>query len=522
MNWYKAAERKSLEELLQSLESNPGVDRKTLAWLKTLEDKEKGPAINRLTKNPSASIWEMQSLFPKVVPLTGEQERLVTIYPLIGTWMKGMMERLSGQKRETAFNVLKEKAARIRDWIDRTGKEIQGRTLENAVEETEKWHRESQALERGEYSPSKPEDIVISYQNGYSWQRISSGTDVKIEGQKMNHCVGSFCNDVDEGKIDVYSLRDENNSPLVTAGFKYTGAVVVQMKGYEDADPSETYKGYISDILKKLGTVYNDGEGYLRNNSNLKNFADLNADDIENNTLLQKIVNNQIAREENVPDFARDWAKRILESGEAPKAWEAAINASIISNGDPPNFALDWAKRVLKSGKAPKEWMDKIIARVKIDGHVPYFAIDWTNNKLDSDTAPKELIAGISLFITKNGYVSSSIYSWAKRSLESGTAPQELIEAITGRITANRSPPDFAEDWAKKALESGAAPKEWEEVISISIAKNEGFIFPWARRWAKKALDSGLAPKEWEAGITSHIAKYGRAPDWALDWVKKQ
>ena len=181
MNWYKTAERKSLEQLLQSIESNPGVDRSTLTWLKTLADTELGPAINMLTKNPRASIGEMQRLFTKVVPLTEEQERLVRTYPLIGEWMRGIMERLSGKKREMAFFTLRDKAAGIRDWIDRTGERLQGRTLENAVSETEKWHSESQALERGEYSPSKPENILIQYGDGYSWQRISSGTDAKIE-----------------------------------------------------------------------------------------------------------------------------------------------------------------------------------------------------------------------------------------------------------------------------------------------------------------------------------------------------
>ena len=325
MNWYKAAQSKSLEELLQSLESNPGVDRSTLAWLKALESKEKGLAINTLTKNPSASIGEMQGLFPKVVPLTTEQERLVRTYPLIGEWMRGIMEGLPEKKRVMAFNTLREKAAGIRDWIDRTGERLQGRTLENAVKETEKWHSESISLEQGEYLPTKPEDIIISYQNKYTWQRISRGTDAKIEGQKMKHCVGNYCADVDEGKIDLYSLRDENNSPLITAGFKHKGAVVVQMKGPENADPREKYQTHITDILDNLGTVYNDGERYL-SNYNLKNFADLKPDDIEKSTLLQKIVNNQIAREGGPPDFAYNWVKTKLESGAAPKEWEARIS----------------------------------------------------------------------------------------------------------------------------------------------------------------------------------------------------
>ena len=452
MNWYKAAQSKSLEELLQSLDSNPGVDRKTLAWLKALEGREKGSAINTLTKNPSASIGEMQRLFPKVVPLTTEQERLVRTYPLIGEWMRGIMERLSGKKREMAFFTLRDKAAGIRDWIDRTGERLQGRTLENAVSETEKWHSESQALERGEYSPSKPENILIQYGDGYSWQRISSGTDAKIEGQNMNHCVGNYCNDVDEGKIDLYSLRDKNNSPLVTGGFKHKGTVVVQMKGEANKNPSETYKGYISDILKKLGTVYNDGEDYLNNNYNLKNFADLDADDIEKSTLLQKIVNNQIAREGGPPDFAYNWVKTKLESGEAPKAWEEAISSRIAETGQPPDFGYYWAKIKLESGTVPKAWEEAISSRIGLGKSIDSWAQEWARTKLVSGRAPKAWEEEITSRIVKMKDPPEFAYGWAKRILESGTAPQEWQAGITSHIERVGHPPGWAQKWAQNKL----------------------------------------------------------------------
>jgi len=558
MNWYKIAQR-SLQELLQSLDSNPGVDRRTLAWLKTLESKEKGSAINMLTKHPTATIEDIKSTFPKVVPLTDEQETLVRTYPLIGTWMREIMERPSVQKRVKAFNTLRDKAARIRDWIDRTGKTIQGRTLENAVSETEKWHSESISLEKGEYLPTKQEDIVFSYPNRYTWQRISSGTDVKIEGQKMNHCVGSYCDDVEQGKIDVYSLRDENNSPLVTAGFKHNGAVVVQMKGIRDADPSQTYKSYIGDILKKLGTLYNDGEDYLDNNFNLKNFADLDADDIEKSTLLQKMINNQIAREGYPPDFAQHWVKKVLDSGEAPKEWEAKISASIMANGSfgsIPDWARDWVKRILESGRAPKEWEAVINSDIERYGTVPAFAEDWAKNKLESGTAPEEWEAGITRFIGRYGeppdwvkdWAKKKLYSgeapkeweagisrvivekgtphdwakdWANNMLYSGTAPKEWEAGITRVIVENRFPPDFAKDWAKKKLEAGAAPKELGAVITRFIERY-GYPPDWALKWAEKKLDSGTPPEDWEAAITSYIVTYGRPPNWVYYWAKKK
>jgi len=522
MNWYKIAKRRSLQELLQSLDSNPGVHRNTLAWLKTLEDSKLGPAINMLTKNPTATIEDIKSTFPTVVPLTDEQEISVRTYPSIGTWMRGIMERLSGEKRETAFNLLKEKAAGIRDWIDRTGKNIQARTLENAVEETEKWHRESISLEKGEFLPTKPEDILISYQeNGYTWQRISSGTDVKIEGQKMNHCVGSYCDDVEQGKIDVYSLRDENNSPLVTAGFKHNGAVVVQMKGIRDVNPSQTYQKYIGDILKRLGTVYNDGEEYLDNNFNLKNFADSKADDIESSTLLQKMINNQIAREGYPPDFAQDWAKKKLESGTAPKEWEAGISRVIVEKGYPPDFAQDWVKKVLDSGEAPKEWEEGITRFIGRYEETPDWALKWAKKKLDSGTAPEKWEAKITRFIERYGEPPDFAQDWAKKKLDSGEAPKEWEAKISRVIVTYGRPPNWVQYWAQKKLDSGEAPKEWEAGISRVIVE-KGTPHAFAEDWAKNKLESGTAPEEWEAGITRFIVTYGFPPDWAKDWAKNK
>jgi hypothetical protein len=523
MNWWKTAQRMSLEELLHSIESNPRVDRSTFAWLKTLEDTEKGPAINMLTKNPTATIEEIKSTFTKVVPLvplTPEQETLVITYPLIKDWMRGIMERLPEKKREMAFFILKDKAAEIRDWIERTGEKLQGRTLENAVEETEKWHSESISLENGEYLPTKKEDIIISYQNSYTWQRISSGIDAKIEGQKTQTCVGNYCDDVEQGKIDIYSLRDENNSPLVTAGFKHTGAVVVQMKGAENADPSKTLKNYISDILKKLGTVYNDGERYLSNNYNLKNFEDLNIDDIEKSPLLQKIINNQIAREGNPPNFAKDWAKEVLDSGAAPKEWEARISRYILALGEAPDFAKDWAKKMLDSGTVPKEWEAIINNQIAREGNPPHFAKNWVKKILDSGAAPKEWEAAISRYILALGMAPVWAQDWAKKMLESGTAPEEWGARISRYITWYGFPPHFAKNWVKKMLESGKAPKEWKAIISRHITQG-GEAPVWAQDWAKKMLDSGAAPEEWEAAISRYILALGEAPHFAKNWVKK-
>ena len=515
MNWYKIAQKKTFDEILRGLESNPEVDRAILSWLKTLPSDKMGPAANMLMKNPRATVQEIEAKLPKVVPLSKEQEHLIANYPLIREWMRGILIGSSVSKREAVFNTLKEKAARIRDWAERTQAQMQGRSLENAVKETEKWHEESAAFGKGEYLPTRPEDIVVKYPNGFTWQRVSRGIDAKIEGNKMNHCVGNYCEDVDEGKISVYSLRDKTNTPMVTAGFKHDNKVVVQMKGKNDEDPvGQGYSKYISDILAKLGTIYNDGENHLKKGFDLKELNYLTEEEIEKDDLVKKIVHNDIVRKGIPPKFAEDWAKKTLESGKAPQEWIDGIRKYLVTYQNFPNFAEDWAGKILESGKAPQEWMDAINKRIEKYADVPHFAYDWAKNMLESGKAPKEWIDGINSYIEKWGSPSSFTADWAKNILESGNAPKAWTDRIHMRYV-----PTYAEEWVKNTLESGNAPKEWMNDIEKNLGSTS--LSSVVQNWTKQVLDYGNAPQKWIDTISKHIVENGNPPKFADDWVKK-
>ena len=550
MNWYKTAQKKTFDEILRGLESNPEVDRAVLSWLKTLPSDKMGPAANMLMKNPRATVQEIEAKFPKVVPLTTEQEQLIANYPLIREWMRGILIGSSVSKREAVFNILREKAARIRDWAERTQAQMQGRSLESAVKETEKWHKESAAIGKGEYLPTQPEDIVIKYPNGFTWQRVSRGIDAKIEGNKMNHCVGNYCEDVDEGKINVYSLRDKNNAPLVTAGFKYDNKVVVQMKGKDDINPvGQGYSKYISDILAKLGAIYNDGEKYLREGFDLKELNYLTIEDIEKDNLVKTIAHNAIVREGSPPDFAFDWAKKTLNSGNAPKEWMDGINKYLVKHQDVPDFALDWAREKLDSGKVSQELMDAINKYLVKHQDIPYFASNWAKKTLESGNVPKEWMDAINKRIAAKGDVPKFAKDWAKDALKSGNAPREWTDILNRYIEKWGSPPYFAEDWAKNILESGNAPKAWTDKIHMTYVPlyaedwvkktlesgnapkewmndieknlNSAGLSPVVKDWIKQVLDSGNAPQEWIDAISKHIVKNGYPPYFADDWANK-
>jgi hypothetical protein len=466
MNWYKWAQKKTLEQILDDLYFNDEISKETISWLKTLPKEQMGPAINVIMKNPRATMDDIMKVFKKEEPLTKEQEGLISFYPLIGDWMKGILLNLKGARREQAYNILKENAARIRDWIDRTRANLKGRTLENAIQETEKWHEEEAAVGKGEYMPTRNEDIIIQYPNGYNWQRISRGIDVRIEGRKMNHCVGSYCHDVENEKINVYSLRDKNNDPVITAGFKYNNAAVTQMKGNKDSNPVDTYRSYIKDILKKLGTRYNDGESYLNKSFGIKDLSALTEKDVEKDAVLRNLIHNSILRGDSLYDrFALLWAQDKLESGRAPQEWIDAINKKMASDGIPPNFTYEWTKNILDSGNAPQEWIDGIAKGLKLYGHISHVAESWMENLFNSGSIPSNILNAVYELIKQNGRIPGFANNWAKKQVESSNPPPEMIEAMNSLIAKTGEVQLYGDNWAKNILDSGNAPQQWIDGI---------------------------------------------------------
>ena len=59
-------------------------------------------------------------------------------------------------------------------------------------------------------------DVVYKFDNGYTIVDVNTENDLDVEGDKMGHCVGSYCDDVASGDTVIYSLRDARNEPHAT------------------------------------------------------------------------------------------------------------------------------------------------------------------------------------------------------------------------------------------------------------------------------------------------------------------
>ena len=65
---------------------------------------------------------------------------------------------------------------------------------------------------------------------GWRWVEVESAGALDREGALMKHCVGSYARAVAEGKKSIYSLRDPDNKPWLTA--EAQGARLTQLKAF--------------------------------------------------------------------------------------------------------------------------------------------------------------------------------------------------------------------------------------------------------------------------------------------------
>lgn len=89
-------------------------------------------------------------------------------------------------------------------------------SLEDAVRRTSLWDRYADRVKMQRSLERDVEPSGIPAYENHEWKRVThKGADA--EGKAMRHCVGSYCAEIEEGDLQIYSLRDKNTSkPVAT------------------------------------------------------------------------------------------------------------------------------------------------------------------------------------------------------------------------------------------------------------------------------------------------------------------
>ena len=318
MNWYfktilaqAVMESTGLVGYLERIGAAPDI----IQYITTQEENTTKYLANEFRKNPSLTIQQLQQvqLPQKTDPYLKSEYNVASSYPEIQQWIlinfkkirKGKMladnsvtnvtsvSKILTPEENAFYFGFKNKLDEIYDWATRAEPrpEIASYTAEQAIEETDEWHRMIAGKGEGKYyEPIKKELIVYGPKwkskwsnkdwQGWTIQKVESQNDLLAEGNKMDHCVGSYYNEVRSGSGIIYSLRDPQNNPYVTIETDGTGKIVEQLKGHSNEVPDEEYGDMIAEWVnnaKDSPVSYNPGsiswemEGELNTiNSNLE------------------------------------------------------------------------------------------------------------------------------------------------------------------------------------------------------------------------------------------------------------
>ena len=168
----------------------------------------------------------------------------------------------------------------ILDWVNSFDISIEDRknftklSFDEAYKKSEEWHK---SLNAGGKIKNEHGNVLMTFPDGFYWIDLETTYD-RAEADAMGHC-----GNTSKGNT-LYSLRDRNKSPHVTASIDEVNGIVYQMKGRNNKKPIDKYHLYIvgllcNDDLKY--TINGFGSEYDKNN-------DFNPDDL-NPQLLSKL-----------------------------------------------------------------------------------------------------------------------------------------------------------------------------------------------------------------------------------------
>lgn len=113
------------------------------------------------------------------------------------------------------------------------------------------------------FSSNKP-TVVYKFEDGFHWVHLHTSTQMRTEGQRMNHCIGNDCyyRKFETGTHDYYSLRDSRGQPHVSVELQKPNRIQ-QVKGSGNSKPAPRYQPYLRPFFTHMNWQLVGDEGYV-------------------------------------------------------------------------------------------------------------------------------------------------------------------------------------------------------------------------------------------------------------------
>lgn len=291
-----------LEDAIANLAAN-GVSEQILEYVRSSDQTHQGILINHLMKKPQSSWDELSNIIQNITeransafnqPTPFEQRIIKYFNPAFQAWPFVYLKKIRGNQidknnfnyqwfdgvaaEEKLWNI-QNTFKQIADWSDYVLREnpyfqLATYDFSQAHKKSNEWHNFMAGQGNEEYyTPYKRDEsgnviderVVYVYPDGWHISQLLNKNDLTVEGNRMNHCVGSYCEDVANGSTRIFSLRDQRNSPKVTIEMKANSNQIVQIKAHSDARPEQALRLRLAKWFESLedgASFYGDDEAW--------------------------------------------------------------------------------------------------------------------------------------------------------------------------------------------------------------------------------------------------------------------
>jgi hypothetical protein len=147
-----------------------------------------------------------------------------------------------------------DKFGQVKDWLARGNGAIQSLKTppEEVIAASDQWHAEMAAIE----AQYRTNNVIAELSDGFKLVSVPE-EDAQAEGHHMGHCVGSYCEEIKSGELEIFSLRDSQNEPHATIEALPVGSnegkhyEIVQIKGKQNK-PQPKYVKYVEETLNAM------------------------------------------------------------------------------------------------------------------------------------------------------------------------------------------------------------------------------------------------------------------------------
>jgi hypothetical protein len=278
INWYLRSVFSGVMEYIQSLGVTPEVSN----FVASLPDNEKQFYVAELRNNPGIDLASLQGSVVRPekrqsMYLPEEEEMASSFPPEAQKWILSNYRKSRNSDLNTAYGNLvmtfnpKYKAysrmdTLLRDWLRTNSfkdvmdydpsfaQKLSAMNPEDVNAYIHEWHEVQAGRGSGKmYGPTNQQLLAYGPQwknekwNGWTIQEVRGENDLEVEGNQMNHCVGSYCRKVDDDEVRIFSLRDPSNSPKVTIEFDPNMLEIEQIMGNSNSDPESEYQSMLAE-----------------------------------------------------------------------------------------------------------------------------------------------------------------------------------------------------------------------------------------------------------------------------------